>query len=162
MTISKDLEQRLESIEQNASLMMNEINKLRNIDLKLDQLNAISLEIKNSALKVGEKIQKQEQFLEEIKIGAEFRKRESENSVREIKTQMSDMELHSEISLREMIDKFLKALKESELAQKESIADLKNTFNNKLLYLEQKTDLNFKLSITAIAISIFLALFIFY
>lgn len=154
MTTVSDLEKRLDVIEENTRALSNDINSLRTVDQKLDKLNSLAQEIKTASLNVSQKIKKQEQYLEEIKIGADFRKRESENSVREIKTQMNSMEIHSESSFRGVIDTILDAIKTSEKSQKEQIEKFNDKVNKRFADFESKLNFYSNVSLFSILLSI--------
>jgi formate dehydrogenase maturation protein FdhE len=135
---SQDLEERLKNIESNAKLLLEEINSLRSIDSKLDALNSILHDINNAANLLYKKVDHQEVFLQELKVSADFRKRESENSVREIKTQMNTMEIHNKETFRDVVDEILTAIKESENASNKRIENFTLNFEKKIGILEQK------------------------
>lgn len=153
--LKQELETRLKDVEQNIDAIKNDIT------IKLDQLNSIAQDIKVSALSVNEKIKRQEQFLEEIRIGADFRKRESENSVRELKTQMNSMEIHSESMSKDVIQKILDAIKTSETIQTQQIIKMDEKFNKKLNSFEHKLKFYSGISITSITLSLITIILIF-
>jgi formate dehydrogenase maturation protein FdhE len=118
--------------------LLEEINSLRSIDSKLDALNSVLHDINNAANLLYKKVDHQEAFLQELKVSADFRKRESENSVREIKTQMNSMEIHSKETFRDVVDEILDAIKESENASNKRIENFTLNFEKKIGILEQK------------------------
>lgn len=136
--MSGSLEERLARIEQENDQILNDINALRNVEAKLDKLNDIALEIRRNSATVIKRAQDQERALEEMRVGADFRRRESENSVREIKNQMSDMSLQNESSVKHMLDTIISSMKESEAAQKEYTKELKRQFDERLNRVEER------------------------
>lgn len=157
---TQELEDRIKRLEENARVMSDDVDSLKTIETKLDQLNSIAAEIKVNSTNVHNAMKRQETFLEEIKIGADFRKRESETSVRELKTQMSSMELNSESTSKDVIQKILDAIKDSELKQKDHIEKINNEFNRKLSSFEDKLKFNSTISFTALAVALTALIFI--
>lgn len=102
---------------------------IEEVDAKIDTMNALMVDIRDTMLAARSKLAKHELILDEIRINADFRRRESENSVREIKTQMVGMEQEIDSKTSIIVDRIFEKLDAVERSQHTEISKLVNSFN---------------------------------
>lgn len=86
------MDQENQQIVEDVKQLKHDIQQLKQVDVKLENISNLMVQIRDSVISSHASLARHDLTLDEIRIGADFRKRESENSVREIKSQMGDME----------------------------------------------------------------------
>ena len=128
----------IEAVATEIQQIKTQIETLKAVDAKIDGLSRLIIDVRDSIVASQNAISKHELLLEEIRVNADFRKRESENSVREIKTQMIGME--HEIDSRTMIgvDKIIERIDGFERAQRSELEKLTRYFSSEIDHLKKR------------------------
>lgn len=108
------------------------------VDAKIDTMNALMVDIRDAMVASHSRMTKHELLLDEIRVNADFRRRESENSVREIKTQMVGMEHEIDSKTSVIVDKIFEKLDSVEKAQQTEISKLVKNFNSDVDLLKKR------------------------
>lgn len=117
-----------------------EIASLKDVDAKIDAMNSLMVDIRDTIVASHNKMAKHELLLDEIRMNADFRRRESENSVREIKTQMVGMEHELDSKTSIVVDKIFEKLDAVEKAQRSEISRLAKSFGSEVDLLNKRVN----------------------
>lgn len=109
-----------------------QVESLKSVDEKIDRISKLLSDVKDGIEFSHQSIIKHELILEEIRVNADFRKRESENSVREIKTQMVGMGHDLDINAAAGVDKIIERLDHFEKSQQNDSMKLTQYFTTEL------------------------------
>lgn len=118
----------------------NDISGLKKVESKIDSINSLLEEVKSCVLISNDKIKDQQRILDEIRVSADFRKRESENSIREIKGQMHDMENQISDKTVVVLDRLMERLDKIEKTQKEETSKIVSHFNSEISSIRHRVE----------------------
>lgn len=135
------MDQETQQIIDDVAHLKDQLDRFRIVDTKLEQMGVLMAQITDSVINSHASLAKHDLTLDEIRIGADFRKRESENSVREIKSQMNNMERDMETGMSAVVDKVVERIDTFEKNHQRNIADVRNVVKGEIDELKRRVAL---------------------
>lgn len=133
-------QENLQSIE-DIKRLKQDVQQLQRVDAKLEHMNNLMVQIRDSMVNSHASLARHDLTLDEIRIGADFRKRESESSVREIKSQMGDMEHGIDSKMTIVVDTIIDRINTFEATHQASVDGRFNVLKDDINDLKKRVAL---------------------
>lgn len=118
------MDQETRELVESVNQLKQDVDHFREVDTKLEHMGLLMMQIRDGIVSSHASLAKHDLTLDEIRVKADFRKRESENSVREIKSQMDDMEHDMETSMTSVVIKVVDRIDAFERNHRNSITEI--------------------------------------
>lgn len=135
------MDQENQQIVEDVNQLKHDIQQLKIVDVKLENMNKVMVQIRDSMISTHASLARHDLTLDEIRIGADFRKRESENSVREIKGQMGDMEHDIECKMSVVVETIVERIDAFESKHQANVDRLFNVLKDDINDLKKRVTL---------------------
>lgn len=134
------MEMSAKTFEEEVSLEIQELKDsiagLKEVENKIDEMNSLISDVKNSMSSTFEHVKRQEKILDTISTNANFSK--NANTVRELKNQICELEGEIDGKTASLLDRIITTIDAMELSQKEEASKLVNFFTEEVGGLKKR------------------------
>lgn len=135
--MDRENQQIIETINQ----LKRDTEQLKHVDMKLENLNNLMVQIRDSIISSRALLAMRELALNEMRVDMLSRTRESENSMRDVKSQKGDVEQDVESKVSTIIDTVIDGIEAFEVAHQANIDRLFNVLKNDINDMKKRVTL---------------------